>query len=324
MIKSFTALVAFLCLGPPSLPPAPPAAQSPVPQVAAVLRVPPETLREVPLASAEMVEMAVSASEALAASGPARKLDPRFKARLEVLIKKYAKKHGVDEKLVQAVLCQESGGNPRAVSPKGAQGLMQLMPDTAQALGVQNAFDPEENVAGGVKYLKHCLQRFQQNVVLALAAYNAGPEAVEKYHGVPPYEETEQYVASITRAYKGKAWAKNEPKAAGPAPGKEEAGLDWKVPAPTWKIAEPEVQVSAPRWKAKSPGLTQGHSLLTDRAQSNRKLADSKADQVLPHPRGLEKFPHRPLSKRHLASSVVETDPARAMFPPVRSTENIP
>jgi hypothetical protein len=120
---------------------------------------------------------------------------------------------------------------------------------------VENAFDPEENVAGGVKYLKHCLTLFQQDLVLALAAYNAGPGAVEQHGGVPPYEETENYVATITAAYTGKAWTREEqkPKVATPAPVTKVAGLDWQVPEPSWKIDAPRVKVAAPRWKTKTP-----------------------------------------------------------------------
>ena len=93
------------------------------------------------------------------------------------LIEKYARKHGVDPKLVQAMIRQESGFNPMAVSPKGAMGLMQLMPETAAALGVEDPFDLEQNIKGGVHFLKICLNKFDQNLPLALAAYNAGPGA---------------------------------------------------------------------------------------------------------------------------------------------------
>ncbi len=93
-----------------------------------------------------------------------------------MVIEKYARQYGVDEDLVWAVIRQESGFNPRAVSPKGAMGLMQLMPGTAAMLGVSDAFDVEQNVAGGIKYLEQCLNQFNQDVPLALAAYNAGPE----------------------------------------------------------------------------------------------------------------------------------------------------
>ena len=120
-----------------------------------------------------------------------------------MVIEKYARQYGVDQDLVWAVIRQESGFNPRAVSPKGAMGLMQLMPGTAAMLGVSDAFDVEQNIAGGIKYLERCLNQFNQDVPLALAAYNAGPNNVVKYQGCPPFPETRHYVASILKAYAG-------------------------------------------------------------------------------------------------------------------------
>ena len=117
------------------------------------------------------------------------------------LIDKTAQKYGIDEKLVRALVNQESGFNPNAKSHAGALGLMQLMPSTAQGLGVKNPLDPVQNVEGGVKYLKSMLDRFNGNTILALAAYNAGPNAVKKYNGVPPYKETQNYVRSILKQY---------------------------------------------------------------------------------------------------------------------------
>jgi len=118
-------------------------------------------------------------------------------------VQKYAQQHAVEEKLVWAVMRKESGYNPGAVSPKGAMGLMQLMPGTAAMLGVAEPFDPEQNIAGGVKYLKLCLNQFGQDVGLALAAYNAGPGNVVKYQGCPPFAETRAYVDSVMSLYSG-------------------------------------------------------------------------------------------------------------------------
>jgi hypothetical protein len=110
-------------------------------------------------------------------------------------IRNASARHGVPEGLVSAVIRVESGFNPRAVSPKGARGLMQLMPGTASLLGVRDAFDPRENIEGGVRHLRGLLDRY--SLPLALAAYNAGEQAVTNHRGIPPYPETRNYVARI-------------------------------------------------------------------------------------------------------------------------------
>jgi len=125
------------------------------------------------------------------------------KPQLLSMISGIARKHGVDEKLVNAVIRQESGFNPKAKSHCGAIGLMQLMPATAKGLGVTDPYNPVQNVEGGVKYLKNLLSKYNGNIILALAAYNAGSGAVDKYDGVPPYAETQNYVKKILASYLG-------------------------------------------------------------------------------------------------------------------------
>lgn len=115
------------------------------------------------------------------------------------LIESASKAFGIDSNLIKAVIVKESSGNQNAVSPAGAKGLMQLMDSTAMDLGVTNSFSPVENISGGTKYLAEMLKRFDGNVPLALASYNAGPSAVEKYKGIPPYRETQDYVRDVLR-----------------------------------------------------------------------------------------------------------------------------
>ena len=123
------------------------------------------------------------------------------KSQVLNVVNQISKKYDVDAKLVQALIKQESGFNPKAKSKAGAMGLMQLMPSTAKNLGVQDPYNMVQNVEGGVKYLKSMLNKYNGNVILALAAYNAGPNAVDKYSGVPPYKETQNYVRNILANY---------------------------------------------------------------------------------------------------------------------------
>lgn len=122
-------------------------------------------------------------------------------AQIDQLVGANAATFNVDPNLVKAIIANESGFNANATSSVGAQGLMQLMPGTANGLGVSNAYDPSQNVWGGTKYIKGLLDRFGGNVPLAVAAYNAGPGAVEKYGGVPPYPETQNYVQNVLSSY---------------------------------------------------------------------------------------------------------------------------
>lgn len=117
-------------------------------------------------------------------------------------IRHYARHHGVDEEMIRAIIMVESCFDRHAVSRVGAQGLMQLMPGTARELGVSNAFDPTENIRGGVTYFARMLERFDHDVTLALAAYNAGPGAVERHGGVPPFAETRQYITRVMEQYR--------------------------------------------------------------------------------------------------------------------------
>lgn len=128
---------------------------------------------------------------------------PQKEGEIAKLIQQSAVKHGVDPKLALAVATAESSLDASATSPVGAAGVMQLMPATARSLGVKNLYDPMENIDGGVQYLKQMLTSFNGDVPKALAAYNAGPEAVNRYGGVPPYQETQQYVAKILASYEG-------------------------------------------------------------------------------------------------------------------------
>lgn len=118
------------------------------------------------------------------------------------IIDTYSKKYGVDPDLIASIIKAESNFNPNAVSRAGACGLMQLMPATAKELGVTNIFDPEENIEGGIRYFKMLLDEFDQNLPLALAAYNAGPEVVRRINNIPQIEETKNYVEKVLKFYR--------------------------------------------------------------------------------------------------------------------------
>jgi hypothetical protein len=213
--------------------------------------------------------------------------------QIKALIKRYSQVHGVSERLVRAVVRRESGFNPGAVSPKGAMGLMQLMPETATLMGTNDPFDIKDNLAGGVKFLKKCLIRFNHNVALALAAYNAGPDNVIKYQGCPPFPETQAYVAGIMTECFGRTW-------------REKAKLSFTDSAIThkevsqerdfslvWKIPKPQCQVSAPAWHTSTPqwksALSPSRPSKAQRDQDSQiaaKIAAKKAILQAKHIRG--------------------------------------
>ncbi len=126
-------------------------------------------------------------------------LDP---TQIQALVSDASSRNGVPPALVNAVVMAESAGDPSAISPAGAQGIMQLMPGTSQSCGIQNPFDAQQNMDCGTRYLRGLLARYDNNVELAVAAYNAGPGAVDHYRGVPPFSETRAYVARVLTAYR--------------------------------------------------------------------------------------------------------------------------
>jgi len=125
---------------------------------------------------------------------------PNLSTKFDELFNEIARTYNLDPKLLHAIAKVESNYNPRAVSPKGALGVMQLIPSTARIVGVSDPFDPRENIHGGARYLRYLLDKFG-DLTLALAAYNAGPKAVEAYGGIPPYAETQRYVRSVLSLY---------------------------------------------------------------------------------------------------------------------------
>jgi soluble lytic murein transglycosylase-like protein len=136
-------------------------------------------------------------------------VDPKLsQADLHEMLTKAGQVHNLDVDLLASLVNAESGGNARAVSRAGAQGLMQLMPATAAGLGVEDSFKPDENVRGGSTYLDALLTRYHDNLALALAAYNAGPAAVDRYRGIPPYPETQAYVARVIHEFNRRVLAR--------------------------------------------------------------------------------------------------------------------
>ena len=146
----------------------------------------------------------------LVSSGRPAAFSGRPVTDLSRVVNEASGRYRLDPDLVNSVIKAESGFNVRAVSPKGAQGLMQLMPGTATQLGVPNAFDPQANVEGGTRYLRELLERYNFDLVKALAAYNAGPQRVEQFGGVPPYYETRAYVARIVKDFNKKKIAQGK------------------------------------------------------------------------------------------------------------------
>ena len=162
---------------------------------------------------------------------------------LNEVVSSASNQYHLDPDLVTSVIRAESGFNPHAVSPKGARGLMQLMPKTASQLGVPNAFDPQSNVQGGTRYLRELLERCHFDIVKALAAYNAGPQRVEQYRGVPPYYETRAYVARIVRDFNRKKL--------------EEQNLAKKTTTPKTQVTLPLSRSQSPTSKSASPTTAQ-------------------------------------------------------------------
>ncbi len=153
-------------------------------------------------------------------------------SRFDPIIERYADRYNVDPVLVRAVILVESSFDPKCVSRRGARGLMQLMPETAQRYGVKKVFDPEENIRGGVHYLADLMHLFPNDLPRTLAAYNAGENAVYKYAGIPPYDETTTYVKRALTAYYGAPWGETVWYPASPGRGKLAGGFSGGVLQP--------------------------------------------------------------------------------------------
>jgi len=159
------------------------------------------------VAAGAIVRVETLADAPVVVSSPAKKVDARSAgetptvAEMKEMLARAGEQHHIDADMLASVIKAESGGQVRAISRTGARGLMQLMPGTATQMGVADAFQPEQNIAGGTAYLDQLLTRYHDNVALALAAYNAGPGAVDRWHGIPPYRETQAYVARVIREF---------------------------------------------------------------------------------------------------------------------------
>jgi soluble lytic murein transglycosylase-like protein len=165
-----------------------------------------ETAPQAPPLAAAKPQAAPTQSQVKA---PTAALSPLSREGLNQVVAGAGERHQIDPDFINSVIRAESGFHQNAVSKKGAQGLMQLMPGTATQLGVANSFDPNANVEGGTKYLRELLEKYNYDPVKALAAYNAGSKRVDKYHGVPPYYETQAYIARIIRDYNRQKIAEN-------------------------------------------------------------------------------------------------------------------
>jgi soluble lytic murein transglycosylase-like protein len=183
---------------------------------------------DVPSAQIENFEPAPPEPQAITSRG-------QTPVDLSAIVSEASTRSQVDADFIASVIRAESGNNPRAISRKGAQGLMQLMPGTASKLGVKNSFDPAENVGGGVRYLRELLLLYNNDMIKALAAYNAGPQRVQQYKGVPPYHETHAYVARVINDYNRKKLAQRKrqrrPAVQGGAAGKPEIAQSAAGPA---------------------------------------------------------------------------------------------
>lgn len=157
----------------------------------APIKIPVSASVSVPISAPDQVKVSPPARDTTSTKKP-NKLD-----QFQNIIQDASGKYDVDPNLIKAVIAAESAGNPRAISPKSAKGLMQLIDSTATAMGVKDVWNPQQNINGGAKYLKQLLDRFNGDTTLAVASYNAGPKAVEKHQGIPPYTETKQYVIRV-------------------------------------------------------------------------------------------------------------------------------